>query len=233
MLRIRGPGLRLALRLGSRREIRREQDAVFVAVGREQIIGLAEGLGDRPGDGPRFMTVSLELDLRCDARLAGIAPVEVPSRGQLEEHADARGGGQRHDESGSKLGQLAFEDRLGLRRRRQTREVEGRKGRVLGGPGRPRAGEGDQRGREDREEENEAADRYGEAGEAERAVGMGGARSGPMGPARRTREKTRQIRHAGRDSFWLRSPADRSDGRKPSRSSVVSRIRPLSISFRC
>ena len=66
----------------------REQDASLVAVGREESVRLAEGGGDGPGDRLDDGARDAPVESGGEARLARVAPVEVPARIQVEEHAE-------------------------------------------------------------------------------------------------------------------------------------------------
>jgi hypothetical protein len=117
-----------SVRCAGRRKLRREEHVALVAVGREEIVRLVEDFGRGPIDGARFAAGRVEGDLRGDAGLAGIAPVEVPARRELEEQADARGCGLADEERRAQLRSALVDDPDGLGRFRQTGDREVRKG---------------------------------------------------------------------------------------------------------
>ena len=66
----------------------REQHAPLVAIGREETLRLAEGGRGGPGDRLEAGAGDVPVEAGCEARLARVAPVEMPARIQVKEHAD-------------------------------------------------------------------------------------------------------------------------------------------------
>src|SRR5690606_34077529 len=143
-----------AARVGRARR-REEEDLLFVAIGPNEAAAGAEGLGEGPAE--RLKGGALEIELGLEARLPGMAPVDMPALVHLEADAGVEG--------------LAGPDLVRIQDELRLHPVDALVQSALARGFGARAGGEERQGCEDREAEEEGAHGGNSSGAIRRRLG--------------------------------------------------------------